>query len=183
MEVQFNVEKEGRKALVKAVSEITGQEPEYLGAPSFAFAVGGCTIGRHGMLTFDERTGEEEIRSLLSGLSERGFAFEGGTGVCDAGGGDEADQSGAAEPCGIQIAEADNGTGGDRLAINMPLSGFTASSLGNLEKLVAAKAWIIRKMAGADGLPIERDGEYLRFPWFKAEASAARTNASIVTSL
>ena len=40
----------------------------------------------------------------------------------------------------------------ERLSIDMPLLGFTASSFANLEKLVASKAWILKKMADADAL-------------------------------
>ena len=70
-------------------------------------------------------------------------------------------------------ANDDSGT----LSIDVPMPGFTASSLDNLDKLVAAKSWIIRKMAGAEALPICRDEEAVRFPWFKADASAVEIEA------
>jgi hypothetical protein len=81
------------------------------------------------------------------------------------------------------VAEPDGNPG--IISIDMPLSGFTASALDNLERLVAAKAWIIRKMTGADALPIVRENDCLRFPWFKPDSSAAETDAysRLVTGL
>ena len=208
MEIKFNVAKDERKALVKAIAGITGHEAEYQGAPGFAFAVGGYTIDRYGAVICGENIGAEDVRLLLTGLTERGFVFEGdvdeiapdvseqaeavlndltehevipgvsgdedgGSEVHD--GTDESEPSGGEELGEAATAEADEGSG--RLIINMPLAGLTASAFDNLEKLVAAKAWILRKMAEADELPIKRDEKYLRFPWFKPDASAVEVDA------
>ncbi|MDR1322236.1 MAG: hypothetical protein LBK56_12585 [Gracilibacteraceae bacterium] len=62
--------KERRRALVRAVSEITGENALYQGAPSLAFKVGGYTIDRHGTLS------GEAAEALLGALAARGF-------VCD----------------------------------------------------------------------------------------------------
>jgi hypothetical protein len=43
--------------------------------------------------------------------------------------------------------------------------------------LVAAKAWILKRMAETDALPIERDERHLRFPWFKPDATAVEIDA------
>jgi hypothetical protein len=75
----------------------------------------------------------------------------------------------------ISVAASDGGS--DKLSINMPLFGFTASSIDNVYKLVTAKAWILKKMAGTDELPIKKDDKYLYFPWFKKDASAAEVDA------
>ena len=159
MEVKFTVTKEERKALVKAVSEVTGLESVYHGAPSFAFAVGDYTIDRYGTLVYGDGIGAEEVRLLLMGLTERGFVFEGDI-----------------DKIALATSEWDEAVS-DKLTIHMPLSGFTASGLDNLGKLIAAKAWILRKMAATDTLPIERDEKYLRFPWFKMDASAVEIDA------
>ena len=60
MEIKFNVTRERRKALVTAVSELTGWAAVYKGAPSFAFAVNNYTIDRHGTLLFDEQSNTAE---------------------------------------------------------------------------------------------------------------------------
>ncbi len=54
----------------------------------------------------------------------------------------------------------------DRLAVEMPMDGFTPEKLNNLKKMVASKAALIKTALGADDLPIEPTGETLRFPWF-----------------
>ena len=202
MELNFNVTREERKTLVRAVSEITGREAVYLGAPSFAFTVGDYAIDRNGTLISNERADTEDVRRLLAGLTERGFVFEGDIDeiapVTEQGeqGGEPAgaeDRPLLPEHMGssvedMQIAnqsESVNDEDSGKLAIHMPLSGFTDSSLDNLEKLVAAKAWVFKKMAGTDALPIERDEEYLRFPWFRPDASIQEIDAysALITRL
>jgi hypothetical protein len=198
MEVKFTVTKEERKALVRAVGEITGLESVYQGAPSFSFTVGDYAIDRYGMLICGEGIGAEDVRLLLMGLAERGFVFEGDIDeIAPAAGPGEAETDGLAKREGIpgesgvgdagegeaaggeERSEALNGIEADsgRLSIHMPLSGFTTSAIDNLGKLVAAKAWILKKMAGADALPVERDEKHLRFPWFKPDAPAAEIDA------
>ena len=55
----------------------------------------------------------------------------------------------------------------DVLTIEMPLESFTQEALANLDKLIASKAELIRKMISADALPVERAEDRLRFPWFR----------------
>ena len=49
--LKFNVVKEERKALVKAISEIIGCKPQYKGAPGFNFEVGCYTVSPNGTVT------------------------------------------------------------------------------------------------------------------------------------
>ena len=205
MRANFNVEKEARKVLVRAVSEVLCVEAEYQGAPGFEFRVGDYTIDRHGVISAGEGVAADAFGYLLNELSARGFvcadsaldgapgAEHGGDGASDddltkreviPDGGDpvesdqnggDGDPSGEAETREAVSAEADDGSG--KLCINLPLFGITASSIDNLEKLVDAKAWILRKMAGTDALPIERAEKYLRFPWFRRESSPAEVDA------
>ena len=191
MEIKFNVSKEERKALVKAVGELVGIAPVYLGAPGFKFAVGACVIDKDGVVVFDEGTSEEDVRFLLTELAARGFNHKGITDsvtpsddgqigaasddrpdhsvIPDSGDGDPSDD---AEHYGAEM-DCDS----HRLVINMPLTGYTASAIDNIEKLVTAKAWIIKKMAGAEELPIGRDEKYLTFPWFGKDVSPAEVDA------
>ena len=73
MKIRFNVTGAQRKALVKAVAEILGEDFRYLGVPTFAYAFDYFTIDREGTLIFDDRTDEAKIGDLVSGLAERGF--------------------------------------------------------------------------------------------------------------
>ena len=82
-EIKFAVTKEGRKALVKAISEIVGCASVYKGAPSFAFVVQNYTIDRYGTVLYDKQTDEVDVRHLLAELTERGFAYECDDGVTD----------------------------------------------------------------------------------------------------
>jgi hypothetical protein len=66
------------------------------------------------------------------------------------------------------------------LTIEMPLTGFTAATHANLERLVASKAGLIKKAVGVEALPIERTETTLRFPWFSADASPDEVQAYAV---
>jgi len=227
MEVKFNVSKEERKALVAAVSEITGQPSVYKGAPGFAFEVGNYVIDRYGTLICGEQNDGVDLRNVLIRLMERGFSFEGGINDITpvhpsdsepgpAFSGNDGDFSGGTSANNEIVAANDggaldlsdslcgcddcdtiyNGTGDhidsinpyngmfvgdegtpDRLSISMPLDGFASSSLDNLMKLVASKAWILKKMAGTDELLVLHDENGLRFPWFKPNASGVEVEA------
>ena len=152
--LKFNVVKEERKALVKAISEIIGLEPRYKGAPGFNFEVGCYTVSPNGAVTWEsEQTADSHV-NLLAQLTEYGFVYE-------------AEQE---EACF-------GNEGADRLSIDMPIQGMTSNVIANLEKLVASKAWILKKMAGTDSLLIEQTPEQLCFPWFKPDSSAKEIDA------
>lgn len=51
MEIAYNVTGEQRKALIKAVSNFTGEPAVYQNAPTFAFVIGGYTVDKNGTLT------------------------------------------------------------------------------------------------------------------------------------
>lgn len=57
-----------RKDLVKAVSEFTGKNAEYMGAPTFSYKVGEYTINKDGIIESDT-----EMDSLKNFLAEKGF--------------------------------------------------------------------------------------------------------------
>jgi len=69
------------------------------------------------------------------------------------------------------------GEDGLHLTIEVPLVGFTATALDNLDKLVEGKATLIMKSVGAEALPIERTGNTLRFPWFPVISSYLEVDA------
>ena len=71
-EYRFNVTGEQRKALVAAISEIMGESPKYLGAPSFAFGIGAYRVDKTGTLT------GESSAEMLAALAEHGFTLDDG---------------------------------------------------------------------------------------------------------
>ena len=67
IEVAYNVTGIRRKELVVAVGDFIGTKPEYLKAPTYAFAVGSYNVDKEGTLTGPENP------ALLENLKEQGF--------------------------------------------------------------------------------------------------------------
>ena len=67
IEAAYNVTGVRRKQLVVAVGDFIGAKPEYLRAPTYAFAVGSYNIDREGTLTGPENP------ALIESLKEQGF--------------------------------------------------------------------------------------------------------------
>jgi len=151
MAIQFNVTGEQRKALVQAISELTGNPAVYVSGNGRSYAIGDLLVDKDGNLDYSKHDGF--IYPLLDTLTGLGF------------------------PCAPQ--GGDNATSEEQsvLSIEVPIEGFTNATLGNLEKLVLAKATLIKKAIGANALPIERTESTLRFPWFRADASPEEVQA------
>ena len=77
MEFKYNVTGNDKKKLIKAVSDILGCEAKYLGAPSFAYEIGGVTVDKNGSLIFDDTTDSAEAEMLVEALLEKDFTPEG----------------------------------------------------------------------------------------------------------
>ena len=148
MIINYNVSGSDRKQLVAAVAQHTGEKPKYLGAPGFAYQVGGYTISVDGKVTIEDNS---TAADLIRFLREKGFQAEDPLADCI--------ENDAAE----EQTEADEITG---VCISMPRSLFTDSALENLKALVAAKGNLIKKALGIDGLPIEVTDTKVSFPWF-----------------
>lgn len=54
----------------------------------------------------------------------------------------------------------------DTLAIEFPMTGFTAEKLENLSKMVTSKAPLIMAALGVESLPIQHLGDRISLPWF-----------------
>lgn len=154
MELHFNVTGERRKALVQAISEVTGKPAVYVSGAGRSYAIGELMVDKDGVL--DYRRHDGFIYSLITELAERGF------------------------PCEPQNGISSKAEEQSALSIEMPLEGFTEATLANLERLIAAKATLIKKAVGAEALPIERTGNTLRFPWFSTDASPEEIQAYAV---
>ena len=176
MKIRFNVTGARRKALAKAVAEITGSEMRYLGVPTFAYALDYFIIERDGTLVCDDRTDEEKIRELVEGLAERGFeasitaaqSHEGNEDAVTPQQEAEKEQQTAesgAEGSDPKMAEDD--TFG--LTISMPWEGFDDAAWQNLKNLVTSKEGLIKKALGIDALPMMFTPEKISFPWFETQ--------------
>lgn len=134
--LNYNVTGERRKALVRAISEIIGEDAVYQGAPTFAYTVDGYTISRDGRVSCPDSASHEDLEHLTSALREQGFIPE----------------SVEDEP--------------DTFVVEMPRAGFSEEAYGNLQKIIASKASLLKRAIGTDTLEVETSEEKLIFPWF-----------------
>lgn len=149
MKLNYNLTEAERKKLVLAISGELNAPLNYLGAPTFAYKVGGYHIDKNGMVT-----GKDNL-DLEDALHRQGFDADGNTREYD-----EPDtyESGLGGMGAVDIPNT--------LTIQMPLDGFTPEKLDNLTKLVNAKAYLLKAALGADDLPVQHTVNTLAFPWF-----------------
>ena len=134
--LDYNVSGEKRKRLVRAMSEILGEDAVYQGAPSFAYQVDDYTVSRNGLVTCPDTATREEIIQLVGTLREQGVVLE--------------------------SFEDDSSV----FTVEMPRTGFTTTALDNLKKIVASKAELFKRAIGVDTLEIVITEDRVRFPWF-----------------
>lgn len=162
MRVEFNKTGAGRKALVTAIGEILGTKPKYMGMPTAAYDFGGLIIDKSGGAEFEENIFPKDIENLLDQLADRGFVAEGKEVSEDH---EEMPQS---ESVGLTVA--------------IPLENVL---VGNLTKLLDAKATLIKKALGVDDIRIEVDPEKVSFPWFSEilDADTCRAYQNFIAAL
>lgn len=148
MIINYNVSGSDRKRLVAAIAEHTGEKAKYLGAPGFAYQVGGYTVSVDGQVTIEDNS---TAAALIRFLREKGFQAEDPLADCIA---DDTTEE-QSEPREI-----------DGICISMPRSLFTDANLENLKALIAAKGNLIKKALGTDELPLEIADTKVSFPWF-----------------
>jgi len=148
MIINYNVSGSDRKRLVAAIAEHTGEKAKYLGAPGFAYQVGGYTVSVDGQVTIEDNS---TAAALIRFLREKGFQAEDPLADCIA----------------EDTTEEDSETSEiDGICISMPRSLFTDANLENLKGILAAKGSLIKKALGADDLPLEITDTKVSFPWF-----------------
>lgn len=138
MSIQYSYNRTGaeRKALVQAVSNILGEAPVYLKAPTFTYDIGYCSVDKNGILSFREDTEPEKIEQLLNCLKEQGY-----------------------EP-------ASDETDTNTLTVELPKNGLTDEKILNLKRIIASKSTVLKKALQTDTLKIIDTGTSLKFPWF-----------------
>jgi len=171
MKVNYNIQKEERKAMVGIVSKVLGEKPVYCGAPSFSYKVGAFEITKDGSLCFDDALDEATVARVRTALREAGFMSKGGEDEASCGdtGADEPIQTEAAEnelaavetaveePTEVDTAESEPVSteaapteeamaeaDEDSLSISLPRSLFTETALQNLDALLLSKGRLIR---------------------------------------
>ena len=109
MKVNYNIQKEERKAMVGIISKVLGEKPAYCGAPTFSYMIGAFEITKDGSLCFDDATDEATLARVCTALREEGFMSEDGENEasCADTRADEAIQTETAEnePAAVETAE------------------------------------------------------------------------------
>lgn len=157
MRIEFNRTGAERKALVKAISEITGAAAVYKYMPTCAYEIDYFTVTKDGALEFDDRADREEIESLLERLTERGFTAAEMP--------DTAAGSGEKETAEEVFEDADAEPRGESVGLTVAIP-LDKVAVGNLTKLLDAKGSLIKKALGITDLPIEITEDEVSFPWF-----------------
>jgi len=162
----------------------------YTGAPSFAYAVGGCIIDREGTLLLPPGVSHVNLDRILTGLKEHGYEPE------------DLDAEDAPDFHSLQLTEREElGLGRERrdypgedgmqasdvpepdaddsndLVIEIPLDGFTDKAIENLGEIVASKNQLFKKAFGTDSTRIDTTDESLLFPWFTLTGSDGEADA------
>lgn len=176
MRIEFNRTGAERKALVKAISEITGVAAIYKFMPTCAYEIDYFTVTKDGALEFDDRADSEEIENLLEQLAERGFTAAEMP--------DTAADSGKEESTEKVSEDADAEPQGENIGLTVAIP-LDKVAVGNLTKLLDAKGSLIKKALGIAELPIEITEDAVSFPWFSLspDLDSAKAYANFITAL
>lgn len=138
MEIKFDVKGASRKDLVKVIADTLGVKAEYQGMPSVAYKIGDFTVTRDGTLVFADEVDADEV---LKALAANAFY--------------PVDEYKAEDK---RAQEEQTG-----LTIEIPADKV---NVDNLQKLLDAKGWLIRKALGIESLAFEVTEDKVSFPWF-----------------
>lgn len=144
MEIKYNMAGADRKTLVKAVSDIIGEPPRYLGAPSFAYVIGNWyTVTRNGNLEISDEANKVKAEMLIEELYKRGLSAE-----------DEPEEETVGFSIGMPIAKLSDKPCNNRI-------------IENLNAIIASKKLLFQKALGTEKeLVIEWEADTLWFDWF-----------------
>lgn len=163
MKANYNVTGQERKALVKAISELTGDKAVYKFMPTCAYEIGDITVDKEGGVTCDD---SEKLERIIHNLIADGFTAEMDEEV------ETAEEETTAE-------DADDTTS---LTVSLPLNKV---AVGNLTNLLTAKESLIKKALGIDDLGIEITEDTVSFPWFSElpEPEAVKAYTHFIAAL
>ena len=206
MKVNYNIQKEERKAMVGIISKAVGENPVYCGAPSFSYKVGAFEITKDGGLCFDDATDEATLARVRTALREEGFMSEDGENEasCADTRADEAIQTETAEnepaaveteadeqiqmetseePSPTEEAMAENDE--DSLSISLPRSLFTETALQNLDALLLSKGRLIRHAFDIPEATYTLTDDRITFAWLHGTITdeTAKAYATFISKL
>ena len=173
MEIRYNVTGAKRKELVKVIVDATGARAEYKFMPTCNYEIDYFTVTKDGTLLFDDHADSEEVERVLEAIVAAGFECE--------------PQGDGEQPAGEETKEAaeaaDSAPQGEPvgLTVEIPLDKV---AVGNLTKLLDAKANLIRKALGITDLRIEVLEDHVAFPWFsQADSDSAAAYTHFISAL
>lgn len=164
MEIKYNQKGAARKALVKAISEIVGEDAKYLGAPSFGYEITqDFVVNRDGNLEVSDRADSELVERVIEELYQRDFIAE------------DADK-------GEELTAADGDTAPEfGYSIGIEVSDIsdkpcTEETMNNLKLLIHSKRALFQKAIGTNSILVveERDGT-VWFDWLEEQPTAEQT--------
>ena len=167
MKVNYNIQKEERKAMVGIVGKVLNTKPVYCGAPSFSYKIGAFEIAKDGSLCFDDALDEATVACVRTVLREAGFTAEDGENEasCADTGADEPIQTEAAVEEAVPTEEATAEADEDGLSISLPRSLFTETALQNLDALLLSKGRLIRHAFDIQEATYTLTDERITFTW------------------
>jgi len=199
MKVNYNIQKEERKAMVAVVSKVLGEKPVYCGAPTFSYKIGAFEIMKDGSLCFDDATDEATVARVRTALREAGFTSEDreNEASCADTGVDEPSTTESATsetPCAdtaqndstpTEAADAEADSSEDTLSISLPRSLFTETALQNLDALLLSKGRLIRHAFDIREATYTLEGDRITFAWLHGTITdeTAKAYAEFISKL
>lgn len=74
---------------------------------------------------------------------------------------------------------SDNEADINTFTVELPKDGFSEEAYGNLQKIIASKAPLLKRVLETETLDVEMSGDKLAFPWFTLHGLDGETNAYI----
>nr|DAE93031.1 MAG TPA: hypothetical protein [Caudoviricetes sp.] len=199
MKVNYNIQKEERKAMVAVVSKVLDTKPAYCGAPSFSYKIGAFEITKDGNLCFDDALDEATVARVRTALREEGFMSEDweNEGICADTGAKEPSTTESATsetPCEdtaqndstpTETADAEADSSEDTLSISLPRTLFTETSLKNLDALLLSKGRLIRHAFDIREATYTLNDDRITFAWLRGTITdeTAKAYAEFISKL
>ena len=209
MKVNYNIQKEERKAMVAAVGKALDTKPAYCGAPSFSYKVGAFEITKDGSLCFDDATDEATVARVRTELRKVGFMSEDEENSASCGDtaakwATTAETATSEIPCedtaandstptemmvdtptSTEMADAEADSPEDILSISLPRILFTETALQNLDALLLSKGRLIRHAFDIKKATYTLTNDRITFAWLHGTITdeTAKAYAAFISKL
>ena len=140
----LNTHPENRKAMVKAICELTGMNAMYLFTPTYAYQVGSITVSRDGSINCEDEAMIEAIKPMLI---KRGWL--------EAEAQDKMPVEIESPADSKELPETVETISVEQMDITMPIPGWTVAQMANLLRMLCSKQNLINRMLDCDMLSIE----------------------------